>query len=538
MLPIGVQTAADARPHVGFAEPVVGIAVFDGVQHLEIGLQGGVVGAYAKRRRPADFVVGRGRSQIVATLLTIFAQPEVRLVDGTVLGIAADEVVDRLNVPLRVRLALAAGVQRFRGLEAEIGRVRGVGRPSVRVQHRVELRQRAPVAPLLVQADAEIILRVGLEHRGVRVVRGQHGFEQRHGFGEPAFLHVRLGFQPRRKRKLLFDEGEGFLAVEFGVGQRLGTVLPFAAGLAQFEQQTEQLTAQGAALLAGRVAALFGDGLGLLEPGLRQRVRGGRRAVGAFGVAAGLVQRVLRLAHHLGREARLLEQEFEIADRPVELLELALAQRPAEQALVLEFGGMLPDRELAEPVHGRGQEFVLLLGVLERERADVVEPIQKVERARRHALLAEIRLRVVQGFEVAVLFDDVLGHPVEPPEARLVDGVQRGVQQIVHAAHRAPAGVGLHLASQIRQGDELQRHGAEQLNGLQLGFGVPVAAFEGVGLTARLGGAGREFGYGRRVGRGGEAQGQAQEGDGGSRSANPTFSPPPLPNPLPRGERG
>ena len=241
VLPIGVQTAADARPHVGFAQS--GVAVFDGVQYLEIGLQGGVIGAHAKRRRPANFVVGRGRGQIVTALLTILAQPEVRLVDGPVLGIAADEVVDRLNVPLRVRFALVAGVQRFRGLEPEIGGVRGVGRPSVRVQHRVELRHRAPVAPLLVQADAEIILRIGLEHRGVGVVRGQHGFEQRHGFGEPALLHVRFGFQPRRKRKLLFDEGEGFLAVEFGVGQRLGAVLPFAAGLAQFEQQAEQLTA-------------------------------------------------------------------------------------------------------------------------------------------------------------------------------------------------------------------------------------------------------------------------------------------------------
>ena len=390
VLPIRVQAAADARPHVGFAQPLAGVAVFDGVQHLEVGLQGGVVGAHAKRRRPADLVVGRGRGQVVAALLTILAQPEMRLVDGTVLGIAADEVVDRLNVPLRVSVALVAGVQRFRGLEPEIGGIRGVRRPSVRVQHHIELRNRASVAPLLVQADAEVVFRVGLEHRGVGVVRGQDFFEQRHGLGEPAFLHVGLGFEPRRKRIFLFDEGESFFAVQFGVGQRLGAILPFATDLAQFEQQAEQLPAQGAALLPGCVAAPFGDLLGLLEAGLRQRVRGGWRSVGAFGVATGLIQGVLRLAYHLGGDARLLEQEFEIADRPVELLEFPLTQGTAEQALVLEFGGVFSHRELAESVHGRGQEFVLLLGVLERERADVVEPVEEVERARGYALLAEI----------------------------------------------------------------------------------------------------------------------------------------------------
>ena len=461
ILPIGVQAAADARPHVGFAQPAAGVAVFDGVQHLEVGLQGGVVGAHTERRCPADLVVRRGRGRIIAALLTILAQPEMRLVDGTVLGIAADEVVDRLNVPLRVRVALVAGVQRFRGLEPEIGGVRGVRRPSVRVQHRVEPRNRAPVAPLLVQADAEVVFRVGLEHRGVGVVRSQDFFEQRDGLGEPAFLHVGLGFEPRRKRIFLFDEGEGFFAVQFGVGQRLGAILPFAPDLAQFKQQAEQLSAQGAALPAGRLAAPFGDLLGLLEAGLRQRVRGGWRSVGPFGVATGLIQGVLRLAHHPGSDARLLEKQFEIADRPVELLEFQLAQGTAEQALVLEFGGVFPHRELAESVHGRGQQCVLLVGVLERERTDVVEPVEEVERARGHALLAEIGLRVVQRFQVAVPFDDVLGHPVETPEAGLVDVVQRGVQQLVHAAHRAPASVGLHFAGQIRQGDELQRHGTQ-----------------------------------------------------------------------------
>ena len=145
-----------------------------------------------------------------------------------------------------------------------------------------------------------------------------------------------LGFQPGRKRVFLLGDDEFFLARQLCLYQRIGAVLPFAAGLAKFKNQGQELTAHLAALLAARISALPGNIFCLLELGLRQFRRRRLALPAPLGIASRLLQRPLGLAFHIGRHAGLFEQQFKIPYGPVKFLKFALAQRPAEQTLVLE----------------------------------------------------------------------------------------------------------------------------------------------------------------------------------------------------------
>ena len=110
VLPVGVQAGANPLAEFVFTQSTAGIAVFNRVQNLEVGLERGIVGAHPKRRRTTHFCIRIGGLQILLLLLVILTQPEVGFVDGPVPGVFPCEVANRLHIQLAVLRALVSGV--------------------------------------------------------------------------------------------------------------------------------------------------------------------------------------------------------------------------------------------------------------------------------------------------------------------------------------------------------------------------------------------------------------------------------------------
>ena len=257
-----------------------------------------------------------------------------------------------------------------------------------------------------------------------------------------------FGLLPLQKWTLLLDRSPLPRFLDFGLGQRLSLVLPEAAPLAQLFDQGDCFFAvlffhrplfflgsvkQGLSAQVAGTGQVVGRGH-TAHPGY-ELIRGGQRFVDIPILGIGLEQTETGLALHLERQPLLFEEEYEVAHRPVELLQFLLAESPTEQAFVFELRALLAHGELGKALGCLFQQLFLLVSVKQRG-PNVVQPVEKIERLRGHELGVFPLPALVQGFEVAVLIHHRLAQTLKTGDAAVVYLFQRATEGVIQVTHQ------------------------------------------------------------------------------------------------------
>ena len=354
--------------------------------------------------------------------------------DVLVPRIALRERLDGADEELLRVLRGACAVDAFRGAEAE---VRGFGRER-RFRGLVQVLPEMPLGLDVVAeaevADAEAVMRLGHVLARGRARRLQHRLVRRNRFLEALLAREVLGRDPLGRRVRAEDRARILHRRE----RRLANALrPHGPELRELAREVRGLAADGAAFAGRGGERLEAEELPLIHDVGRQARRA--RVVDQF---LRLVERRPGLAGadpHLGEcQARgpveraflaLFEDRLEVADRFLELAELALRERAPEEALVAELR-ILRVNELGESFDGFPEASLVRLLVFRVEhRVAVIEPAELAGRREREAAVELPPRLVVEHLGVAVLGDDVGLRAVDAPLVVVVEALEQRQQR-------------------------------------------------------------------------------------------------------------